>query len=164
MPNGELLGTGLGALSKAEAWPSRSGRPRHARSHRQPTDARFQQLPAITALLFGLKAAVLAIVFEAVIRIGRRALKNEFLFAIAGIAFIAIFAFDVPFPAIILGAALLGALTYRLGPHLFAQSQSTSSTPVAADNVVDRLFESNQLTHAQPNTGRSLQLPPQGSG
>ncbi|WP_102783688.1 chromate efflux transporter [Thalassospira sp. GB04J01] len=62
----------------------------------------------VAALFFGLKAAVLAIVVQAVIRIGRRALKNRAMLMIATTAFIAIFAFEVPFPLIILVAGLIG--------------------------------------------------------
>jgi chromate transport protein ChrA len=64
--------------------------------------------PVIQALFFGLKAAVLAIVLEAVVRIGRRALKNQAMIALAGAAFIGIFFFSVPFPLIVFGAALIG--------------------------------------------------------
>jgi chromate transporter len=65
-------------------------------------------LTVVTGLFFGLKAAILAIVVDAVIRIGRRSLKHPALVAIAALAFIAIFAFRVPFPYIVAGAALLG--------------------------------------------------------
>ena len=70
--------------------------------------ALWGQVPVVTALLFGLKAAVLAIVIEAVIRIGKRALKSRALIALAAAAFIGIFFFAVPFPVIILAAGLLG--------------------------------------------------------
>src|SRR6516165_10383774 len=64
--------------------------------------ALWGRVPAVTALFFGLKAAVLAIVIEAVVRIGRRALKSRSLIALAAGAFISIFFFAVPFPLIIL--------------------------------------------------------------
>ena len=70
--------------------------------------ALWGRAPAVTALFFGLKAAVLAIVIEAVIRIGKRALKSRSLKALAAVAFVGIFFFAVPFPFIILAAALLG--------------------------------------------------------
>src|ERR671919_1343886 len=73
----------------------------------------------VAALFFGLKAAVLAIVLEAVVRIGRRALKNNFMLGLAGAAFVAIFAFDVPFPLIILTAALVGFFGGRAGLPAF---------------------------------------------
>ncbi len=70
--------------------------------------AAFGGVPLVVALFFGLKAAVLAIVLEAVFRIGRRALKNNVLRALAVAAFVGIFFFDIPFPIIILGAGLIG--------------------------------------------------------
>src|ERR1700755_823653 len=60
--------------------------------------AALGNVPVIVALFFGLKAAVLAIVVEAVVRIGKRALKNRVMIALAAAAFIGIFFFDVPFP------------------------------------------------------------------
>ena len=64
----------------------------------------------VAALFFGLKAAVLAIVLQAVIRVGKRALKSDAMRLIAALSFLAIFAFAVPFPLIILAAALVGYL------------------------------------------------------
>src|SRR5688500_16374834 len=81
--------------------------------------AAFGDLPLIAALVFGLKAAVLAIVLEAVLRIGRRALANPSMVALAAAAFVAIFVFDVAFPLSILGAALLGWLGGRAGLGAF---------------------------------------------
>src|SRR5689334_3534368 len=74
---------------------------------------RYTNVTAVTALFFGLKAAVLAIVVEAVLRIGRRALKNAFMVGIAAAAFIAIYLLKVPFPWIVIGAALIGAAAQR---------------------------------------------------
>ena len=68
----------------------------------------FGNLPWIAAIFYGLKPAVLAIVAAAVIRIGSRALKNEVMWTLAAAAFIAIFFFHVPFPLIIISAALIG--------------------------------------------------------
>src|SRR5258707_6351677 len=67
-------------------------------------------LPWIAAIFYGLKPAVLAIVAAAVIRIGNRALKNELMWTLAPAAFIAIFFLHVPFPLIIISAALIGFL------------------------------------------------------
>ncbi len=66
--------------------------------------ALFQGTPALETLFFGLKAAVLAVVVEAVLRIGKRALKNRAMVALAALAFVAIFFLGVPFPLIVLGA------------------------------------------------------------
>jgi chromate transporter len=79
----------------------------------------FGQVPAVAGALYGIKPAVTAIVLFAAHRIGARALKNWVLRAIAALAFIAIFAFDAPFPLIVLVAALLGALGGKLAPQKF---------------------------------------------
>jgi chromate transporter len=72
--------------------------------------ALWGRVPVVTALFFGLKAAVLAIVIKAVVRIGKRALKSRSLMALAATAFVGIFFFAVPFPVIILAAAILGLI------------------------------------------------------
>jgi chromate transporter len=79
-----------------------------------------QGLPLIEGALFGIKAAVLVIVIEALIRIGRRALKTGLLVAIAAAAFIGIFFLALPFPLIVIGAALIGFLVARAAPDLLA--------------------------------------------
>ncbi len=70
--------------------------------------ALYGNVGLVAGIFFGLKAAVLAIVLEAVVRISRRALKSNLLVAIAAVAFLAIFAFDVPFPLIVLVTGLVG--------------------------------------------------------
>src|SRR5947208_7757231 len=70
--------------------------------------AAWGTVPVIVALFFGLKAAVLAIVVEALVRIGKRALKNNVMIAIAAIAFVGIFFLNIPFPIIVFGAGILG--------------------------------------------------------
>ena len=70
--------------------------------------ALFGQVPLISALFFGIKAAVLAIVIEALLKISRRALKRPADWWLAGLAFIALFAFNAPFPLVILCAGLAG--------------------------------------------------------
>jgi chromate transporter len=75
-------------------------------------------VPAIDGALFGIKAAVLVIVVEALIRIGKRALKSSVLLGIAGAAFAGIFFFALPFPIIVIGAALAGFLVARSSPVL----------------------------------------------
>src|SRR5438067_8320604 len=68
-------------------------------------------IPAVEGALYGIKAAVLVIVVEALIRIGRRALKTRFLIGVAAGAFVGIFFLAVPFPLIVLAAALAGFFT-----------------------------------------------------
>ncbi len=70
--------------------------------------AAYGSVPFISALFMGIKAAVLAIVVEALLRISRRSLKDQAEWAVAALAFIAIFFFKVPFPVIVLAAALFG--------------------------------------------------------
>ncbi len=70
--------------------------------------AGYRDVGLVAGLFFGLKPAVIAVVFEAVVRLRRRALTERFSVAVAGAAFVAIFALGVPFPLIVLGAALTG--------------------------------------------------------
>jgi chromate transporter len=81
--------------------------------------ALFQNTAWLPALFFGLKAAVLAVVIEAVIRVGKRALKNRMMIGIAALSFVAIFAFDAPFPLIVLAAGLIGWFGSKIRPALF---------------------------------------------
>jgi chromate transporter len=70
-------------------------------------------IPAVEGALFGIKAAVLVIVVEALLRIGKRALKTNLLIGVAAAAFIGIFFLDLPFPLIVVAAALFGYATQR---------------------------------------------------
>lgn len=79
----------------------------------------FGHVPAVAGALYGIKPAVTAIVVFAAWRIGSRALKNGALWAIAAAAFVGIFAFDVPFPAIVLAAGVIGHLGGRMAPDKF---------------------------------------------
>ena len=83
----------------------------------------FSDVAAVSALLFGVKAAVFAVVLSAVRRIGGRVLKNGAMVVLAALAFVAIFCFQVPFPAIILAAGSIGWSK----PRSSADSTSTTS-------------------------------------
>lgn len=80
----------------------------------------FGEMPLVAGLFYGIKPAVTAIVFQAAHRIGSRALKNHGLVAIAAASFVAIFAFNLPFPLIVLVAACTGYLGGRLKPAAFS--------------------------------------------
>jgi len=80
----------------------------------------YGQLPLVAGIFFGLKPAVTALVLHAAHRIGSRALKNGWLWAIAAAAFVGIFALNLPFPLIVLLAALAGHVGGRLAPRVFA--------------------------------------------
>jgi chromate transporter len=79
----------------------------------------YGKLPLVAGILYGIKPAVTAIVVFAAYRIGSRALKNGVLWAISATAFVAIFAFDIPFPYIVLAAGIIGAFGGRLAPSKF---------------------------------------------
>jgi len=80
----------------------------------------YGNVPAIAGILYGIKPAVTAIVVFAAYRIGSRALKNFVLWLVAAAAFIAIFAFHVPFPYIVLAAGIIGYIGGRIAPDKFA--------------------------------------------
>jgi chromate transporter len=118
--------------------------------------ALYSDLPLIDALFFGIKAAVLAIVVEAVLRIGRRALGNQAMYAIAALAFIAIFFFSVPFPLIVVAAALIGFLGAQFDPDRFIVIRGHGGADGVA--VVDAALESGRLDHTRPSFGRALRV------
>jgi chromate transporter len=88
-------------------------------------------VPLVSALFYGVKAAVLAIVLQALVRIGRRALRTTAARVVAGLAFVAIFVLAVPFPLIVLGAALVGWLSARAGQAWFAGGGHGGAVTVA---------------------------------
>ncbi len=82
----------------------------------------FGETTLVAGLFYGIKPAVTAIVIQAALRIGGRTLKNNLLWAIAAAAFVALFALHLPFPLIILGAALTGYVGGKLAPDKFSLS------------------------------------------
>ncbi|MCJ2025384.1 chromate efflux transporter [Methylobacterium sp. J-067] len=98
--------------------------------------ALYGQVPAIGALFFGLKAAVLAIVLQAVLRVGRRALRSRAQWALAAASFLGIFLFGIPFPLIVLGAGLIGFVVARAGSTAFAGTASPAeATSLLGDSL-----------------------------
>jgi chromate transporter len=117
----------------------------------------YGTMPEVAAAFYGIKAAVLAIVIGAVVRIGKRALTSRFLIIIAALAFIAIYGAGVPFPLIIGLAALAGAFVYRLQPDWLkpgANGHGPLDKPWIAGGVIDRMFTTGQLAHAKPSVKR----------
>ncbi|TWC32783.1 chromate transporter [Pseudomonas sp. SJZ079] len=88
----------------------------------------FGEVPLVAGIFYGIKPAVTAIVVQAAHRIGSRALKNNWLWGIAGAAFVAIFALNLPFPLIVLAAGLLGYLGGRLLPEAFSVGGGHAAT------------------------------------
>jgi chromate transporter len=114
----------------------------------------FGKVGVVQALFFGLKAAVLAVVLEAVIRVGRRALKSNGLVVIAALAFIGIFFFAMPFPLIILLAAIAGYVGNAIGLTWF---KTAGHGPAKADSqpaLIDKRFEHEVPGHVRPSLGR----------
>ncbi|MGF6174406.1 chromate transporter [Ensifer sp. 4252] len=120
--------------------------------------AAFGNVSLIEGLFFGLKAAVLAVVVQAVFRIGSRALKNRLMIGIAAAAFVAIFFFRVPFPLIILTAGIVGYIGGRSGSPLFRIGGGHGKTtgPVLKDE--DSALGEQTPIHARPNLGWSLKV------
>jgi chromate transporter len=117
--------------------------------------AAYGNVGFVEAIFFGLKAAVLAIVIQAVVRIAKRALQNRVMIWLAALAFIGIFFFNVPFPIIILTAALIGFIGAKLGrPEFEAVAHTTGKTSA----VVDALLDEQLPDHVRPSVGRALQV------
>jgi chromate transporter len=118
---------------------------------------RFGDVPLVAGLFYGLKPAVTALVLHAAHRIGTRALKNRWMWGIAAASFVAIFAFDTPFPAIVLAAALIGSFGARRWPAVFALGGGHGS---AAHSYGAALIDDHTPTpaHARFSRGRLTQV------
>src|SRR5712672_3266584 len=99
--------------------------------------AAYGNVGFVEAVFFGLKAAVLAIVVQAVVRVGKRALRNRLMIALAAIAFVAIFFFNVPFPIIIIAAGVIGYIGARSGrPEFAAIEHGGGGKKTAVDSML----------------------------
>jgi chromate transporter len=119
--------------------------------------AAYGNVPLIVALFFGLKAAVLAIVLEAVFRIGKRSLKNNVMLSLAAAAFIGIFFFNIPFPVIIFGAALIGFAGAWSGATAFQVKGSHGNGKQDGGVVASRL-DDELPEYARPSVARALRV------
>lgn len=122
--------------------------------------ASYGQISIVQALFFGLKAAVLAVVLEAVMRVGRRALKNKVMVIVAILSFIGIFIFALPFPFIILVAALIGYIGNKSGSKAFnaSSSHSDANSSNASLAAIDAAFAKQIPEHVQPSHTRALKI------
>jgi chromate transporter len=112
------------------------------------------QTPLAAALFLGVKSAVLAIVVEAVLRIGRRALRTPAALAMALAAFLCLYVLRLPFPLVILAAGLIG----WFAPGRFAAaSHGGAETPEPPD-LVDLALADGGATHLTPSRGRALRV------
>jgi chromate transporter len=117
--------------------------------------AAWGNVPIIVALFFGLKAAVLAIVVEALVRIGKRALKNQVMIALAAIAFVGIFFFSVPFPIIVFGAGIIGFAAASMALPGF-ETKAGHAPDKDEGAVVDDMLGEGIPEHARPTVARAL--------
>ena len=109
----------------------------------------FGNVPWIAAVFYGLKPAVTAIVLAAVVRIGRKALRNSIMWCLAAAAFVAIYFFKVPFPLIVISAGLIGFVGGELFPSYFRAPEVHGEAAVLGDT--DETAE-----HTRPSLRRAL--------
>jgi chromate transporter len=117
--------------------------------------AGYGNVSFVEALFFGLKAAVLAIVIQAVVRVGKRALRNRIMIALAAVAFIAIFFFNVPFPIIIIAAGVIGYIGAKSGRPEFAAVEHGGGKNAAA---IDSMLGERLPEHVRPTVPRALKV------
>jgi chromate transporter len=118
---------------------------------------RFRDVGWVAGLFFGIKAAVLAVVVEAVLRIGKRALKNGAMVSIAVLAFVAIFFFEVPFPLIVVAAGLVGLAGGKLAPGRFLVVKGrTAAEDPEEEARLDAAWKRGELGHTRPSTAGAL--------
>ncbi len=120
--------------------------------------AMYAEIPVVAAAFVGIKAAVLIVVVEAVLRIGKRALRTQPMYLIALAAFVAIFLFAVPFPAIVAGAALIGFVGGKMKPKQFIVIKGQESGGDGELSVIDRMAARGELDHTAPSARRSVFL------
>ncbi|MEO8279663.1 MAG: chromate efflux transporter [Ideonella sp.] len=124
---------------------------------------KFGNVPLVVGIFYGIKPAITAVVLHAAYRIGSRALRNGWMWAIAAASFIAIFAFAVPFPGILLGAGLIGYFGARRWPVVFV----ISSGPVGAEHAFGPALIDDDTPappHARHSSRRLVMLLSVGSG
>jgi len=116
--------------------------------------ASLGNVPSVSAFFYGLKPAVVAIVAEAVIRIGKKSLRNATLVTLAALSFIGIYFLNIPFPAIVLSAGVIGYLGSRFSPDTFfkAKANGVRKADVALSNEV---LEEGRIN---PTWQRSLKI------
>jgi len=122
--------------------------------------AAYGEIGPVQALFFGLKAAVLAIVVEAVFKVGKRALKNRVMIGLAGLSFITIFFFHASFPLIILAAAVIGFVGHATGFKAFSGSFGHGEAKGENDEpaAIDRAFSEQIPDHVRPSWTRAIKI------
>jgi chromate transporter len=124
----------------------------------------YGHVPLVEGLFFGIKPAVLALVLEAVLRIGRRSLGHPVRVGVAAAAFVAIFLLAVPFPWIVLGAGSIGLVGARLLPDVFRPGAAPGSAPrgpaapAGPAAALDALLDRETPHHTRPTLERALRV------
>ncbi len=109
----------------------------------------YADLAVVDAIFYGVKAAVLAIVIEAIFRIAKRAFTGSAMIVIAALAFIALFFFAVPFPLVVLAAAITGFIGVQIAPDQFRAAGQATGKDAADSYAVDAAFARGELTHTR---------------
>lgn len=117
--------------------------------------AAWHAVPFVSALFYGLKSAVLVIVVEALLRIGKRSLRNNVLYALALASFVAIFFFAVPFPVIIIAAGIIG---FKGDKKLFAPKPAAVASVGDKTSILDAMIERGDITHLRPDNAHALKV------
>jgi chromate transporter len=128
--------------------------------------AAYGNVPFVAGILSGFKPIVVAIVVEAVIKIGGKALRRGAHFIIAALAFVSIYFLHVPFPLIVLAAAIIGLLGIRFGPGVFGLVRKTKEVDKKRegerqrDNSLPLVIDDHapQLAHTLPNKMRTIKI------
>ena len=120
--------------------------------------AAYGQVGAVAAIFFGLKAAVLAVVVQAVIRLGKRSLRNTMLRGIAAASFLALFVFGVPFPAVVVGAGAIGWLGARAGIAALQPSGGGHAAGSARTGRFEIAWPAGLPDHTRPNAPRTVRI------
>ena len=122
--------------------------------------AEFQELKLINALFFGLKAAVLAVVIEAIIKIGKRALKSKAMYAIAFGTFIGIFFLTIPFPILIIIAAIIGVIgeIIKRKSDFNVNNISVQIVPDKNTAIIDKKLNNKVLAHTESSFRQSVKV------
>ncbi len=118
--------------------------------------AAYGDLTWVAGLFFGISAAVIAVVANAVLRIGRRVIKNPIMLAIAAAAFIAVFVFEIPFPYVVVAAATIGLIGGKTAPDVFNLIQGHDESSVDDEEGV--LVGDQDISVGRPSLGRALRV------
>lgn len=124
--------------------------------------AAYGNIPAVAGVVEGFKPVVVAIVVEALFKIGKRALKREVHYLIAGVAFVSIYFLHIPFPLIVLGAGLVGLFGARYLPSSFSPppEKPKETKDIKGNDMLPLVIEDSTEppSHTQPSRSRILKV------